>query len=147
LSTVAQILVVEDFKPFCEFISSMLEDHNHLHVVCQVANGLEAVEKAKVLHPDLILLDIGLPGLNGIEVARQIVEWAPKQKIIFVTQESSPEVVQEALRTGAIGYVVKSRAATDLLPAIEAALQGNKFVSSSLNGQDPSARNVPGRGR
>jgi len=103
-----------------------------LQVICEVSNGLEAVQKAEELKPDLILLDIGLPGLNGIEAARQIRQFATQSKIIFVSQESSPEVVQEALSLGAWGYIVKPRAASDLVVAVEAVLEGRRFVSSGL---------------
>lgn len=97
--------------------------------MCELADGLEAVQKAEELKPDLILMDIGLPGLNGIEAGRQIRKLVPDAKIIFLTQESSEDVVQEALRLGARGYVVKTRAGSDLMPAVEAVLQGKQFVS------------------
>lgn len=100
----------------------MLEKKNGFRVVCEVSNGLEAVEKAEELKPDLILLDIGLPTLNGIEAARRICKLAPESKIIFVTQESSSDVVEEALSSGGRGYVLKTRAASDLLPAMEAVI-------------------------
>lgn len=103
-----------------------------MQVICEVSNGLEAVQKAEELKPDLILLDIGLPGLNGIEAARQIRQLATQSKIIFVSQESSPEVVQEALSLGAWGYIVKPRAASELMAAVEAVLEGRRFVSSGL---------------
>jgi DNA-binding NarL/FixJ family response regulator len=92
-------------------------------------DGFEAVRKAAELQPDLILLDIGLPFLNGIEAARQIRKLAPESKIIFVTQESSADVVEEALSSGAMGYVVKAEAASELLAAVEAVCQGRQFVS------------------
>jgi DNA-binding NarL/FixJ family response regulator len=101
-----------------------------LEVVCELSDGLAAVQKAVELKPDLVLLDIGLPGLNGIEVGRQIRKLVPNAKIIFLTQESSADVVQEALRLGALGYVVKTRAGSDLMPALEAVLQGKQFASS-----------------
>jgi DNA-binding NarL/FixJ family response regulator len=82
------------------------------------------------LKPDLILLDIGLPTLNGLEAARQIRKLVPESKIIFLSQESSADVVQEALRIGARGYVVKVRAATGLLTAVEAVISGKRYVSS-----------------
>ena len=100
-----------------------------MQVICEVSDGLEAVHKAEELKPDLILLDIGLPTLNGIEVARQIRKLAPDSKIVFLSQESSSEVVEEALRLGAWGYVLKTRAGSDLLPAVEAVLSGKRFVS------------------
>ena len=98
-------------------------------MICGVSNGLEAVQKAQDLKPDLILMDIGLPGLNGIEAARRIRTLAPNSKIIFLTQESSPEVVREAVILGARGYVIKSRAETDLLIAVDAVLQGKQFFN------------------
>jgi DNA-binding NarL/FixJ family response regulator len=101
-----------------------------LEVVCELGDGLAAVQKAEELKPDLILMDIGLPGLNGIEAGRQIRKLIPNAKIIFLTQESSKDVVQEALRLGAQGYVVKTRAGRDLLLAVEAVLQGKQYVSS-----------------
>jgi DNA-binding NarL/FixJ family response regulator len=100
-----------------------------LKVVGEASDGLEGVQKAVELTPDLILMDIGLPSLNGIEAARQIRKLVPNSKIIFLSQESSPEVVQEAMSLGASGYVVKPMAGCDLLPAVEAALLGRKFVS------------------
>jgi len=126
-----RVLVVEDFAPFRQFICSTLEKRRELQVICEVSDGLEAVEKAGELKPDLILLDIGLPALNGIEAARRIRNLVPEAKIIFVSQESSAEVMQEALSLGAWGYVVKTRAGSDLLPAVEAVLLEKQFVSST----------------
>jgi DNA-binding NarL/FixJ family response regulator len=138
--------VVEDFRPYRDFIRKTLVDQSHLRVVCEVENGLEAVKKAQELNADLILLDIGLPGLNGIEVARQLGTVAPRSKILFLSQEASPDVVEEALKVGGKGYVLKSRAAGDLLAAIEAVLHDKQFVSSGLcrhsaeqqNGEGPT---------
>jgi DNA-binding NarL/FixJ family response regulator len=123
------VLVVEDFEPFRSFVCSALNQKPELEVVCQLGNGLAAVQKAEELNPDLILLDIGLPGLNGIEAGRQIRKLVPNAKIIYLTQESAEDVVQEALRLGALGYVVKTRAGSDLMPAVEAVLQGKEYVS------------------
>ena len=127
-----RVLVVEDFAPFLQVIRSMLAERPDVQVIGEVADGLEAVQKAGLLEPDMILLDIGLPTLNGIEAARQIRKLAPASKIIFVTQESSSEVVQEALKLGAWGYVAKERAASDLLAAVDAFLEGRQFVSVEL---------------
>ena len=126
-----RVLVVEDFLPFRQFICSTLEKKGGLKIICEVSDGLEAVQKAEVLQPDLILLDIGLPTLNGIEAARQIRKLAPEAKIIFVSQESSADVVQEALSLGALGYVVKTHAGSELLAAVEAALVEKQFVGST----------------
>jgi DNA-binding NarL/FixJ family response regulator len=110
-----RVLVVEDFEPFRRFLSSALERTPGLQIVGEVSDGevsdgLEAVRQAERLRLDLILLDVGLPTLNGIEVARRIRKLCPECKILFVSQESSADVAQEALRLGALGYVVKTHA-------------------------------------
>ena len=102
-----------------------------MQVIDVASDGLEGVLKAEVLQPDLILLDIGLPKLNGIEAARRIRKVAPDSKIIFLTQESSAEVVETALSLGARGYVLKEDAERDLLAALEAVILGRTFVSST----------------
>jgi DNA-binding NarL/FixJ family response regulator len=129
-----RVLVVEDYRPWLRFISSELQKVANLQAVGEVADGEEAVQRAEELQPDLILLDIGLPTINGIEVARRIREVSPASKILFVSETRSPEIAEEALNTGAGGYVLKSDAASDLLPAIKAVLQGKRFVSASLAG-------------
>jgi DNA-binding NarL/FixJ family response regulator len=126
------VLVVEDFAPFRQFVCSTLAGRTDVQIIGEVADGLEAVQKTEILEPDLVLLDIGLPTLNGMEAARQIRKLIPASKIIFVSQESSSEVVQEALQLGAWGYVVKTRAANDLLAAVDAFLEGRQFVSVGL---------------
>jgi len=107
----------------------MLGKSLDLRVIAEVSDGLEAVQKAAELKPDLILLDIGLPIINGIEAARQIRKLSPESKIVFVSQESSADVVEEALSTGAWGYVVKANAASQLLAVVEAVVSGTRFVN------------------
>ena len=102
------------------------------YVVVEAADGLAGLWKAQELQPDLVILDIGLPKLNGIEVARRILKSAPGTKIVFVSEQRSSDIVEEALRTGARGYVVKSDAGRDLLSAVRAVLGGKRFVSASL---------------
>jgi DNA-binding NarL/FixJ family response regulator len=130
-----RILVVDDNAPFREFICSMLRKRAEFQVIGEASDGLEAVHKAEELLPDIILLDIGLPSLNGIEAARRICKLALKSKIIFVSQECSPDVVHCALSLGAMGYVAKPKAGSDLLAAVEAVIQGNQFVSAGLKHQ------------
>jgi DNA-binding NarL/FixJ family response regulator len=124
------LLVAEDFVDFRRLIASILSQSPNLKVICEVSDGQDAVQKAADLKPDLILLDIGLPTLNGLEAARQIRKIAPQSKIIFVTQESSPDVMQKALGLGACGYVVKSKIRRDLLAAVNTVLEGRQFVST-----------------
>jgi DNA-binding NarL/FixJ family response regulator len=127
---VARVLVVDDFERFRQFVCAALGKRPDLQVVGEASDGLEAVQKAVELKPDLILLDIGLPTLNGFEVARQIRELVPESKIIFLSQESAADIVQEAFAVGACGYVVKATARSDLLAPVEAVLSGKKFVGT-----------------
>ena len=129
--TLVRILVVDDFGPIRRFVCEALGKRQHLRVVGEALDGLEAIQKAVELKPDLILLDIGLPTLNGLEAARQIRKLVPESKVIFLSQESSADVLQEALRIGAWGYVVKVGAETELLTAVEAVISGKRFVSST----------------
>jgi DNA-binding NarL/FixJ family response regulator len=128
-----RILLVDDHEPFRQYIFSMLGEDATVRVVGEAGDGLEAVQQAKVLQPDVILLDIGLPGINGIEAARQIGEIANKARIIFLTQESAPEVVQEAFNLGAWGYITKAQAGTELLPAVEVVSRGERFTNENSN--------------
>jgi CheY-like chemotaxis protein len=125
-----RILVVDDFEPFGQFVVELSGKRPELQVVGEASDGLEALRKALrkavELRPDLILLDVGLPSLNGMEVARQLRSLVPESKIIFLTQESSADVVREALSLGARGYVVKTKARTDVLAAVEAVVSGNR---------------------
>jgi DNA-binding NarL/FixJ family response regulator len=130
--SIVSVIVAEDHREFLRFISATLSKKRDLQIICEVADGLEAVKKAEELNPDLILLDIGLPTLNGITAARLIRELAPKSKIIFVTTESSVDVVQEALNLGGWGYVLKAMAGANLLAALEAIISGKQFASSTL---------------
>jgi len=127
-----RVLVVEDFAPFRQLICKMLANRPHLQVIGEVSDGLEAVQKALELKPDLILLDIGLPSLGGIEAARQIRKLSPGSKIVFLSQESSPDVVQEAVSLDTCGYVLKAKAGSDLFAAVDAVLDGVRFVSGGL---------------
>ena len=129
-----RVLVVEDYELFRRLICSTLRKRPALQIVGEISDGLEAVHKAEELQPDLILLDIGLPTLNGIEAARRIRELSPESKILFVSQESSSDVVQYALALGALGYVVKAHVGSELLAAVEAVLEGRQFVSRGLSG-------------
>lgn len=124
-------LIVDDVEDFRRFLRSMLEQGTECEVVGEASDGLQAVLQAQQLQPDLILLDIGLPTLNGIEAARRIRRLSPNSKILFFTQNCSREIAEGALRTGADGYLLKSDA-TDLVRAIETVLRGEQFVSSRV---------------
>jgi DNA-binding NarL/FixJ family response regulator len=129
--------VVDDYQPWRDFVSTTLQKRPELRIIGHTFDGSEAVRLAQQVQPDLILLDIGLPTLNGIEAARRIREVSPASRILFVSENRCADVAEEALNTGAVGYVVKSDAANELLPAVEAILKGEGFVSASL-GRSPS---------
>jgi CheY-like chemotaxis protein len=133
-----RILVVEDFAPFRRFACTALQQRAAFQIF-EAADGLEAVRKAEELQPDLILLDINLPTLHGFEVATQVGRLVPHARLLFVSQESSSEIVRTALSLGALGYVQKVSAATDLLAAVDAVLDGQRFVSSSVAFTEPPA--------
>ena len=127
-----RILIADDFKDWRRQVHSQLQARPAWQVIAEASDGSEAVQKAEELKPDLIVLDVGLPNLSGIEAARQIRQRSPNSEIIFLSQNSDLEVVRAALGTGALGYVHKIDAGRELLLAMDAALGGKQFVSSSL---------------
>jgi CheY-like chemotaxis protein len=127
-----RVLVVDDYEPFRRFTCSTLGKKPELQIVAEVSDGLEAVHKSEELQPDLILLDVGLPTLNGIEAARRIRKLSPNSKILFLSQESATDAAQEAFALGALGYVVKAHAGAELLTAVETVLDDKQFISSGL---------------
>jgi DNA-binding NarL/FixJ family response regulator len=133
-----RVLLVDDYEPWRRYYSTRFLKEQGLQIIGEASNGLEAVQQAQTLQPDLILLDIGLPTLNGIEAARQIRQVSPASRILFVTENRSADIAAEALNTGASGYVVKSDATRELLPAVDMVLAGKRFVSAGLFGEDSS---------
>src|SRR5215813_13909280 len=131
MTTGLRILVVEDYEPFRRAICSWLQERDF--EVMEAADGVETIERAIELQPDVVLFDISLPRLNGVESARHVRWLVPSAKLVFVTQESSPDLLREAFRLGARGYVHKQHVYRDLLPAIDAVLGGQRFVSSNLD--------------
>jgi DNA-binding NarL/FixJ family response regulator len=134
--TSSRVLVVEDSEPFRKFVCSTLGKRPELQIVGEVSDGLQAVQKAEELQPDLIVLDIGLPSLNGIEVSRRIRKLSPQSRVLFLSQETSTDVVQTALAVGARGYVLKMDAGSELLEGVNAVLRGDQFVSRRFSGHD-----------
>jgi DNA-binding NarL/FixJ family response regulator len=118
-----RILLADDHDGWRDQVRHILQMRPHWHVVSDARDGLEAVRKAAELRPDVVLLDVGMPYLNGIEAAIKIRRNSPDSRVVFVTLNYDRDVVSAALEAGARGYVLKTTAATELLPAIEAALR------------------------
>ena len=127
-----RILVVDDFEPFRRFVCASLQARPEWQVIAEASDGLQAVQKAEELKPDLILLDIGLPGLNGIEAARRIRKLSINSKIVLVSANRDLDIIQEAFRSGISGYVLKSAAGSQLFPAVKAVIQGEPFLCPCL---------------
>jgi DNA-binding NarL/FixJ family response regulator len=127
-----RILVVDDHDSFRRFVSLALGKRSEFTVIDEVADGLEAVQKAEALQPDVIVLDVRLPGISGFDVARRIRRSCANTRVLFLSQESSAEIIGEALRLGALGYVVKKRAGLDLVAAVDTICHGGQFVPAEF---------------
>jgi DNA-binding NarL/FixJ family response regulator len=128
-----KILVIEDHDVVRKQVCRVLESDPDFEVICEAANGQEGIRQAEELQPDIIVLDISMPTLGGIEAAIPIRRVAPKARIVFLSQHNSKRIAEMALATGALGYVVKSSAGADLVLAVKAAKEGKKFVSELDN--------------
>lgn len=124
-------LIVEDYEEFRNVLRLTLQEEAQCIVIGEAVDGPQAVQQAEELKPDLILLDLSLPKLNGMEALRRIRKLSPSAKVVILSQDSSPEIVQRAPLLGADGYLLKSDA-IDLPLAIDAILQGAVFVSPRL---------------
>ena len=148
LSSVSiRVLVVDDYAPWMNFVSAALASTPEVQVVGQASDGLTALQKVVELNPDLVVLDIGLPDISGIKVAQQILDWAPDVRILFLSENTAPQIVRAALLTGAQGYVVKSSASRELMPALEALLLDCYFVSAAANHFGPGSIALSQSGR
>ena len=126
----ARVILADDHLGVLEDLRALLDQE--FEVVATVGNGNELVAAAETLAPDVIVTDIGMPVLNGIGAAEQIVRMNPAARIVFVTVHSDLETVEKSLAIGAMGYVLKRRAGVDLVPAIHAALQGKRHLSPTV---------------
>jgi DNA-binding NarL/FixJ family response regulator len=135
-----RFLLVDDYEPWRRYVDSQLIASPQWRIAGEAADGLDAVHKAQALRPDLILLDIGLPSLNGIAAARRILARDKGSRILFLSENSSGDIVRAAMSAGGRGYVLKSDAGRELLPAMEAIVEGRQFISSSLKPQDSATK-------
>ena len=124
-----RILLVDDHPIVRQGLKTLLEGRPGWEVIGEASDGIEAIEKAQDLTPDVMVLDVTMPRMNGLEACRVIRQKAPGLEILFVTQHDSPQMMREALDAGARGYVVKSNAARDLLEAVEAVSQHRVFTA------------------
>lgn len=144
--SVIRILVVDDHEVVRRAICLLLSSEPGLDVICQTSNGEDAVQKADELQPDLVLLDIGLPGISGIEAGKRIRQVCSDSHIIFLSQHDSLQMVENALRAGAHGYVAKIDAGAELIKAIRAVREGRQFVSRRIvaQGWNPKTQDCSG---
>jgi DNA-binding NarL/FixJ family response regulator len=132
-----RILLVDDHPVVRQGLRSLLEGRSGWEVVGEASDGIEAIDKVDSLHPDVVVLDVTMPRMNGLEACRLIRQKSSKVDVLFVTQHDSPQMMREALEAGAIGYVVKSNAARDLLAAVEAVSKHQVFTALA-RGPNPS---------
>jgi DNA-binding NarL/FixJ family response regulator len=131
-------LIVDDSRAWRQTVRLFLQMHLDLVIIGECSDGLEAVQKSEELQPDLVLLDIGLPNLNGVEAARQIRKIAPASRILFLTSYRWPEIVHAATSVGALGFVLKLNASRELLPAIRTVLRDQQFIGTGFSPFDPN---------
>jgi DNA-binding NarL/FixJ family response regulator len=128
-----KVLLAEDHTIVRKGLRSLLEKEIGIEVVGEAEDGREAVRKAEKLQPDVVMMDIAMPGLNGLEATRQIKKRFPEMKIIILTVHANEEYVLQTLRAGASGYLVKKAAPADLIEAIQAVYKGDSFLSPSIS--------------
>ena len=131
-----RVLIVDNCERWRRKLRSTIEANGRWLLVAEAADGASAVEQARALRPDLTLLDVTLPSLNGIEAAQRILAQNPALRILFLSEHRSSEIVDAAIATGARGYVVKVDAARELLTAMEAVVGGRSFTSRSVRSTD-----------
>jgi DNA-binding NarL/FixJ family response regulator len=136
-AALVRILIADNSMPWRRFLHTLVQHYPTWQVVAETLDGLDTIEKARDLQPDLIFLDIGLPGLNGIEAARKIKKASPMIKIVFLSAHTHPVIVQAAFNAGGLGYVTKTDAWQDLPMAVEALIAGRKFISPRLRTPSP----------
>ena len=128
-----RILLADDHEIVRRGLCALLQKHEGWEVVGEATDGREAVEKAKQLKPDVVILDVGMPNLNGLDATRQLLQYDPNFKVIVLTITDSDQVIREALDAGARGFVLKSDAARDLVSAVDALQHKRMFFTPRVN--------------
>jgi DNA-binding NarL/FixJ family response regulator len=128
-----RILIADDHEVVRRGLCTLLQTHEGWEICGEAKDGREAVEMAKQMKPDVVILDVGMPNLNGLAATRQLAQQNPNQKIIVLTITDSDEVIREALDAGARGFVLKSDAARDLVSAVEVLQRGRMFFTPRVN--------------
>ena len=131
---VTKILIVDDFLPWQRFVLTMFELETDFKIISVASNGLEAVQKAMELQPDVILMDVSMPGMNGIAATRQIRLLSPASRILFLSAHRSSDLIQATFDAGGSGYILKCDSNSDLIPGVRAVLLDRQFVSHTLKG-------------
>ncbi len=128
-----RVLLAEDHTIVRQGIAALLRAEGDIEVVGEASNGLEAIELAKKLGPDVVLMDIGMPQLNGLETTREIKKRFPSMKILVLTMHDNEEWIFQILKAGASGYLIKDSAMNDLTSALRAVYQGDSYLSPSIS--------------
>ena len=128
-----EIVLVDDHAATREELASLLETQTDLRVVGQAADGEEGVRLAQTLHPDIVLMDVVMPGMNGIDATETVCTSVPQTRVVALSNHTGSQLVEVLLRAGATGYVRKDRAYEELLPAIRAVTEGKQYIGHHVN--------------
>jgi DNA-binding NarL/FixJ family response regulator len=128
-----QILLADDHEVVRKGLRALLESQPGWKVIAEATDGREAVEKARDMHPDVAIVDIGMPSLNGLEATRQIVKKAPRTRVLVLTMHDTNPLIQQVVKAGARGYVLKSDVASDLVSAVDALCRDQTFFTSKVS--------------
>jgi DNA-binding NarL/FixJ family response regulator len=138
------VFLVDDHAVVRDGLRMLLEAQENIRVIGAAADGLSAIREALRLRPEVIVMDIALPGMNGIDAARRILDLAPETRVVVLSMHGSPEHIRRAFRAGAHAYVLKESAGTELVAAVRAAHAGRRYLSSGISGPVPPSDSGPG---
>ena len=127
-----RVIVADDHYLVRQGVRNLLDSAEDIEVIAEAEDGQQAVELVKELHPNVVVMDVSMPHMNGIKATEMIREFDPNVQVVILSMYGSHDLVQEALSTGAIGYLLKRSTTVDLLEAVRAARQGQQFLSNGL---------------